>query len=341
MTTRVRLVLAAILSAAIHAVVISGEWLPMPPEPGEPRLLQARLAPLPELKPAAPKPKVRVARRAAPVPVPAMPGVAAPSPLVLPDAFVDEESAEAVWEEPAAPEPLQQLALAAEISVVAAFAHGLPRRGRISYTLFYGDDRLPVGTVVQLWEVGADTYLLASEAESTGIVEVLWPHRLRYVSRGKITPRGMQPESFLASRTRRGRNEVAEARFDWSAGSLDYGHAHSKKSAPLPDGAQDLISVVFQFVLMPPAPGRHRIPITTGTRFDVYEIEVLAEESIETPLGTVRTLPVRLVSRPREGSLEVWLAADYRNLPVRIRHYDRRGAFTGEQLVNEIRVSDE
>jgi len=26
---------------------------------------------------------------------------------------------------------------------------------------------------------------------------------------------------------------------------------------------------------------------------------------------------------------------------VRIRHYDRRGAFTGEQLVNEIRVSDE
>jgi hypothetical protein len=270
-----------------------------------------------------------------------VPGVAAPSPLVLPDAFVDEESAEAVWEEPAAPEPPQQLALAAETSVAAAFAHGLPRRGRISYTLFYGDDRLPVGTVVQLWEVGADTYLLASEAESTGIVEVLWPHRLRYVSRGKITPRGMQPESFLASRTRRGRNEVAEARFDWSAGSLDYGHAHSKKSAPLPDGAQDLISVVFQFVLMPPAPGRHRIPITTGTRFDVYEIEVLAEESIETPLGTVRTLPVRLVSRPREGSLEVWLAADYRNLPVRIRHYDRRGAFTGEQLVNEIRVSDE
>jgi len=66
MTTRVRLALAAVLSAAIHAIVISGEWLPMPPEPGEPRWLQARLAPLPELKPAAPKPKVRVSRRAAP-----------------------------------------------------------------------------------------------------------------------------------------------------------------------------------------------------------------------------------------------------------------------------------
>ena len=341
MTTRPRLAVAALLSAAIHAVVISGEWLPMPPEPGEPRLLQARLAPLPELKPAAPKPKVRVARRAAPVPVPAMPGVAAPSPLVLPDAFVDEESAEAEWEEPAAPEPPQQVALAAETSVAAATVHGLPRRGRISYTLYYGDDRLAVGTVVQLWEAGADTYLLASEAESTGIVELLWPQRLRYVSRGKITPRGMQPESFLASRTRRGRNEVSEARFDWSAGSLDYGHADSKKSAPLPAGAQDLISVVFQYVLMPPTRGHYRMPITTGSRFDVYDIEVLAEESIETPLGVLRTLPVRLVSRPRQGSLEVWLAADYRNLPVRIRHYDRKGSFSGEQLVSEIRVSDE
>jgi hypothetical protein len=340
MTTRTRLLVAAILSAAIHAVVISGEWLPMPPRPGEPRLLQARLAPLPELKPAAPKPKTRVSRRAAPAPVPAVPAIAAPSPLVLPDAFVDEESAEA-WEEPATPEPPQQLALAAETSVAAGSTHGLPRRGRISYTLYYGDDRMPVGTVVQLWEAGTDTYLLASEAESTGIVELLWPQRLRYVSRGKITARGMRPESFLASRTRRGRNEVAEARFDWSAGSLDYGHAGSKKSAPLPAGAQDLISAVFQYVLTPPAPGRYRMPITTGSRFDVYDIEVLVEESIETPLGVLRTLPVRLASRPREGSLEVWLAPDYRNLPVRIRHYDRKGAFSGEQLVNEIRVSDE
>ena len=341
MTTRVRLAVAAVLSASIHAVVISGEWLPMPPEPGEPRLLQARLAPLPELKPAAPKPKVRVARRAAPVPVPSVPAVAAPSPLVLPDAFVDEESADAAWEEPAAAEPAQQLALAAETSVAAGSAHGLPLRGRVSYTLFYGDDRLPVGMVVQLWEAGADIYLLASEAESTGIVELLWPQRLRYVSRGKITPRGMQPESFLASRTRRGRNEVSEARFDWSTGSLTYGHVQNQTSAPLPADAQDLISVVFQFVLRPPAPGRYRIPITTGSRFDVYDIEVLAEESIETPLGLLRTLPVRLVVGPREGSLEVWLAADYRNLPVRIRHYDRKGAFSGEQLVNEIRVSDE
>jgi hypothetical protein len=341
MTTRTRLAVAALLSAAIHAMVISGEWLPLPPEPGEPRLLQARLAPLPELKPAAPRPKARVARRPAAIPDSAVRAVAAPGPLVLPDAIENEEWAEAAWEEPAAPEPPQQLALAASTSAIAATVHGLPRRGRITYTLYYGEERHPVGNVVQTWEAEAGTYVLTSAAESTGIVELVWPQRLRYVSRGKVTQRGMQPDSFQVSRTRRGRSETAGALFDWSAGSLSYGHPQSRKSAPLPADAQDLVSFIFQLVLAPPEPGRYVVPIATGSRFENYDLEVFAEQRIETPLGTLRTLPVRQVPRPGDGSIEIWLAADYRYLPVRIRHYDRRGNFAGEQVVNEIRVSDE
>jgi hypothetical protein len=207
--------------------------------------------------------------------------------------------------------------------------------------LFYGDDRHYVGTAVQSWEAGADTYLLASEAETGGIVELFWSQRLRYMSRGKITPRGLQPESFLASRTRRGRNEAAQARFDWSAGSLNYGYAHEQKSAPLPADAQDFMSFIFQYVLAPPAPGRYRVPITTGTRFEVYEIVVSGEERIETPLGDLRVLPIRQLPRPGEESIEIWLAADYHYLPVRIRHFNRSGNFSGEQMVNEIRISEE
>jgi hypothetical protein len=340
MTTRQRLVIAALLSLAFHALVISGEWVPLPQAPGEPRQLQARLAPAPELKPAVPRPKVRAARRAAPAPAPEVAAVAAASPLVLPDLLPDEAPAEEVAEPPATPEPPQQLALAAESSVAAA-ARSLPRRGRIFYTLFYGSGQFYVGTAVQSWEAGADTYLLASEAETGGIVELFWSQRLRSVSRGKITPRGLQPETFLASRMRRGKNEAAQARFDWNAGSLNYGYARDQKSAPLPAGTQDLMSFVFQYALAPPAPGRYRVPITTGTRFEVYEIVVSGEERIETPLGTLRALAVRQLPRPGEESIEVWLAADYHHLPVRIRHFDREGNFSGEQVANEIRVSEE
>jgi len=347
LTIRGRLAISTLLSIAFHVLVVSGNWLPLPQEPAEPRLLQARFAPLPELKPAPPRPQVRTPRRAAPVPAPEAAAAATAGPLVLPEpvpdaapAEDDAAPAEEVADEPAAPEPPQQLALAAETSVAAA-PHNLPRRGRISFTLLYGEDRTYVGTAVQSWEAGTDNYLLASEAETGGLVELISPQRLRYVSQGKITPQGLRPESFLASRTRRGRSESAQAHFDWSEGNLIYGSTNESKSAALPAGAQDFVSFIFQFVLVPPAPGNYRVPITTGSRFEMYDIVVSGEELIETPLGNLRTLSVKQIPRAGEESIEISLAADYRYLPVRIRHYNREGNYSGEQVASEIRISEE
>ena len=340
MTISGRLAIATLLSIALHALVVSGNWLPLPREPAEPRLLQARFAPLPELKPAPPRPKVRAPRRAAPAPAPEGAAVVTAGPLVLPEPVPDAAPAEEVADEPAAPEPPQQLALAAETSVAAA-AHSLPRRGRISFTLLYGEERTFVGTAVQSWEAGTNTYVIASEAETGGLIDLFQPQRMRYVSQGRITPQGLRPESFAASRTRRGRSEAAQARFDWDAGNLTYGGTSESKSAALPAGAQDFVSFIFQFVLVPPAPGFYRVPITTGTRFEVYDIVVSGEERIETPLGSLRTLSVKQMPRAGEESLEISLAAEYRYLPVRIRHYDREGNYSGEQVANEIRISEE
>ena len=50
---------------------------------------------------------------------------------------------------------------------------------------------------------------------------------------------------------------------------------------------------------------------------------------------------MRQLPRPGDESIEIWLAADYRYLPVRIRHFDREGNFSGEQVVSEIRISEE
>ncbi len=340
MTIRGRLAITTLLSIALHALVVSGNWLPLPQDPAEPRLLQARFAPLPELKPAPPRPQVRAPRRAAPALAPEAAALATTDPLVLPEPVPDAASAEEVADEPAAPEPPQQLALAAETSVAAA-AHSLPRRGRISFTLLYGENRTFVGTAVQSWEAGANTYLIASQAETGGLVELISPQRMRHVSQGRITPQGLRPESFVTSRTRRGRSEAAQARFDWDAGNLSYGGTRESKNAALPADAQDFVSFIFQFVLVPPAPGLYRVPIATGTRFEMYDIVVTGEERIETPLGTLRILSVKQMPRAGEESIEISLATEYRYLPVRIRHYDREGNYSGEQLASEIRISEE
>ena len=45
----------------------------------------------------------------------------------------------------------------------------------------------------------------------------------------------------------------------------------------------------------------------------------------------------------KEGaeSIEVWLAVDYRYLPVKVRFLDREGNPAGEQVILEIRTSQE
>jgi hypothetical protein len=337
MTTRERLGIAALLSLCLHGLVISGTWLPMPQLPGEPRPLEARLVRL-EPKLAVVKPRIRAPRPAAPVPAPPVAAVSAPSPLVLPGLDPEAGDAEEAAPQPEAPEP-QRLAMAAPARVAAV--HSLPRRGRITYNLYYGSERGFIGRAEQTWEVNNDDYILASDAETGGLLDLLRPQRLHSISRGKVTPDGLRPESFLTSRTRRGRTDASRARFNWDSGSLTYGDARESKTAPLQPGTQDLMSFIFQFVLVPPQPGRYQLPITTGTRFEVYGFEIRAEEPLETPIGTVRALPIRQLSRAGDEGIELWLAAEYRYLPVRIRHFDRDGNLSGEQIVNEIRISEE
>lgn len=222
-------------------------------------------------------------------------------------------------------------------------ARTLPRKGRITFNVVSGRDRFPVGRTVQSWAVDGDRYQLASTSETTGIVDLFRSQHRNYFSRGTVTREGLRPETFLVSRDRgraRGIDE-ARARFNWDTASITLGPASAQRAEPLLPRSQDLVSMMFQLGLDPPPPGRMRLPVTNGSRLDVYEIEVLPEEAIETPLGTLRALPLKQVRIAREETMQVWLASEYRYLPVRIVFFNRDGEPAGEQMVSEIRLSEE
>jgi hypothetical protein len=83
------------------------------------------------------------------------------------------------------------------------------------------------------------------------------------------------------------------------------------------------------------------VSITNGTRLQTYVVEVLPEEKIETPLGVLRAVPVAQARKPGTESVDVWLAVEYRHLPVRMRFYGRDGEPAGEQIVTEIRLGED
>lgn len=343
-----RFLVAAFVSLALHAVMFSGTWLHMPeptpvPPPLDVSLSRLEPAPPPPVMTPAPPPKTMPRRRSRPRPkvaaapvvpaTPAMPSLGAPEwPEAADEAAVVQE-----------PEPVAPIAeaLPAPQPPEPAPVKTLPKKGRIAYTMYFGADRFTVGKTVQSWEVHSDVYKMGSVSETTGIVELFGAQRHIYLSEGRLTPRGLQPEKFFMSRTRRGRTEAAQARFDWETGTLSLGKVRDQHSAALAPAAQDIVSFMYQLGLSPPAPGRIRLPVTNGSSFKIYDLDVLDEEKIETPLGILKALPVKQVPQPGDESIELWLAVEYRYLPVKLRFFDREGNPTGEQLVNEIRISDE
>lgn len=330
-----RMLAAAAISLIAHAALLGGSWL-MPPEPPPPLpALTARLQPLPP-QPAA-KPAVPQRQRVA---------SASPSNAVVSTAAVVPDIAPTPAAEPAAP-PITAEPVVTASAAPTAFRMpeappmpSFPRKGQITYQLTMGPDQTPVGRTVQTWEFDGKQYRLGSQSESTGMIEMFRPHRYHYLSQGTLSDQGLRPERFLASIKRGSRTEESIAVFDWTEHKVRLGRLPQQTTVELPADSQDVVSFMYQLALAPPAPGRIRFPFTRGARLDIVSFDVLPPEPIDTPLGRLLTIPVIQVRERDNESLAVWLATDYRNLPVRIRFYNRNGEVSGEQLVGEIRVSD-
>lgn len=346
------LLAALVLSVLAHAITLSGDWRRLPQTAADPLPLRAQLEPGP-LTPPAHRAPVKQAPRALPArvaPVAAAPAILvadAPAPWSLPATAVEpavEAQAPLAVAPPAlpatpAPEPVV-LAMAAPTpyTPTPASIKTLPRRGRITYSLNYYLSNMPttVGRTEQTWEAVNNTYQLDSLSQTTGLARLTRFGPRTYHSSGAVTERGLLPHTFTSNVVVGGKSDDATAQFDWNTSTLQFGRPTAQKNTALPAGAQDLLSFMYQLSLAPPPRGRLQIPVTTGVYFENYELEVFDEETIETPLGKVRALPVKQVRRAGSETIEVWLGTDYHFLPLRIRFIGRDGTPGGEQVATQI-----
>ncbi len=338
--------MAAVLSVVAHAAAIVFGGIDLPPSPRDLPPLAVRVVRIDEAT-AAPVAmgRTRVARReAAGIPVRSEPGLgpAPPSQATEVDAPVFTDSAASEVQPASEPEKLATAPSAvSEVTPDPGVLPAFPRRGRISYNIVYGRDGFPVGRTEQTWQIDGTRYQLASRSETTGILDAVRSQHRTYVSKGELTPKGLRPDTFLMSRNRGRGSEEARAQFHWNQGTVTLGAPDAQREQSLPNGSQDLVSFMYQLALDPPRPGRTTVSVTNGSRLETYELDVRAEEKIETPLGVMRALPIRQVRTARAESIELWLATELRHLPVRIRFYGRDGEPAGEQIVTEIKLTED
>lgn len=312
-------ILAALAgSLAIHVAALFGTHLEPFGEEPEPVVLQAELRPLPVAPAAeAPKPRPKPAvtkRKAAPVRAPAAPVEPAPPAAAEPPAAVDKSDAppaSAASEPPPAPTPV------------------LPSRGVIRYTVSMGTQGFVVGRAEHRWEFGDDgRYRLQGVTETTGLAALFKSLRFENESVGRLTARGLEPETYRTLKNGRDGNENAD--FDWSTAAVRLARDGSVRNV-IP-GTQDILSLNYQLAYLPAPERGASIGVVTGKKYERYALDSLGEETLETPAGRFRTLHLRAAT---ESVTEIWIALDHYRLPVKIRFTDKKGDSL-EQVVSEL-----
>jgi hypothetical protein len=234
----------------------------------------------------------------------------------------NRDSAPAAGEKvPEAAGPLQPTASAGSIE-------RLPPRGRILFRVDWGDSEFIIGGARQEWVIEDRRYRLVSTVETTGLASLFRSVDIDMESLGQIDDDGLRPEAFGVRRA--GKKARERALFDWEAMRIRVNDADDYALDP---GAQDLLSFYYQLAFLDIAAGRTgSMPLATGKKYSVYPLENLGDEAIESPLGILATRHLRSSG---ERLTDIWLAYEYRLLPVKIRHVDNKGnAFV--QIATEI-----
>ncbi len=324
------LLIAFAASMVLHVAALLGPgWnLPGTNEPEPPATIDAvlaRSAPRPEAVPAtrpAPKPPAGPpAERPRP-----QPALAAAAPDAAPVA-APAPGAVASSSAPVAAPPAPIAAAAAPIRIA------LPGKGRVRYIITRGEGGFVVGQSVHTWEQDGFTYKLQNVTETTGLAAIFKPARVVMSSRGEVTAEGLKPLEFRHERV----GGLDTAAFDWARRIV----AYAGREDPVAAGAQDMLSMYYQAVLLAPKSGAVDMPIATGRKLERFRIEVLGEEVMALPTGERRAMHLKTLSG--NDSIELWLAvgkdADTRGLPLKIRFTDRKGEIF-DQLADDTDIQE-
>jgi Protein of unknown function (DUF3108) len=220
---------------------------------------------------------------------------------------------------PVAQPGVRQAAAAALPASAAAFEW--PPSTRLSYTL-QGYYRGGVSGQAQVEWLQRDGRYQVHLEVSVGPAAAPFLAR-RMSSEGRVGPEGLRPRRYeeetrmLWRAPRRQVIELEDARVVLPAGTS------MARPSGVQDSASQFVQMTYLFTLDPArlVPG-HRIelPLALPRRVEPWIYEVLGAETLQLPVGELKTFHVQPRRAPRDGDLsaEFWIAPSLQYLPVRI-----------------------
>ena len=167
-------------------------------------------------------------------------------------------------------------------------------------------------------------YSLRSEMQAVGLASLAFAGKRIESSVGKVTEQGLQPDSYQLEVTGKP-DKFQAASFDWDKMQLTLKTHNTQTVEALPEGTQDFLSFMYQFMFVPPL-DRMEWPLTNGKMVRVYHYQFIAEEVISTKFGQINTYHIAKSSGDVDEKTDVWLAEDYRFIPIKILKIAKDGS---------------
>ena len=163
-----------------------------------------------------------------------------------------------------------------------------------------------------------DRYTLSSVWTPVGLLAILKPERILIDSSGLIGKQGLKP-LLLNHRRELDESKNSRAEFAWINKQLTMLHQAQRTVVALPDGTQDRLSVMYQFMFLSlQNADMLDFPMTNGSKLDHYRYAITHNQTIKVPSGEFKVIYLDSQARPGESRTEIWLATQHHNLPCKM-----------------------
>jgi hypothetical protein len=212
---------------------------------------------------------------------------------------------------------------------ISSFAAS-PSRVLASYDVY--KEGIKLAQIDEIYTRQKDHYTLSSTTRPVGLLAIFKPGKILIKSNGLISPKGLQPLRFSDQRENdESRNRSAE--FDWNAGKLTLINHEEHSVFPLPEGAQDRLSAMYQFMFLSLAKtDALSFHMTNGNKIDLYNYHVTSGQNVTVPLGKFKGLYVASVPEADASRTEIWLVETPISFPYKMIITDKDGEKFSQEL---------
>ena len=193
---------------------------------------------------------------------------------------------------------------------------------------------LTIGRVNETYTLKGDQYSAQSVTRSEGPLKLILDDQITLESSGRLGSSGLQPLEFVQRRAKDSKRDL-KTRFDWDKGTVSTLLHGEKSEVPLPRETQDRLSAMYQFLHLASYGPTLAMPMAMGRRVEQYNYRLVDEGKVSTPAGDFDALHyARVIEKPSDTKVDVWLAKDRYKFPVRVIFDDPKGFRLEQSLVS-------